>query len=156
MRTNVPGTYLLVMHAPRAASIVVGSVRVIEITPGWYLYVGSALGGLWQRVTRHLAREKRLRWHIDYLLQAMEIQEVWFRVGSERIECAWSRALAASRHMTAVGALGASDCSCRTHVYRCAQRPDLTWLRTDPALEGLQRWVPGMPIPTQEETPDGR
>lgn len=156
MRSNPPGTYMLIMRASGATRVCVGAAGVVDIDPGWYLYVGSALGGLWQRVTRHLTQEKRLRWHIDYLLQAMEIQEVWFRVGSERSECSWSRALATSSRFTAVGAIGASDCACRTHVYRCALPPDPAWLCDDLAFEGLQRWKPGSPLPGQETIGRGR
>jgi len=146
MRTTIPGSYLLIMHALETASVDVGSLGTIIFAPGWYLYVGSALAGLCQRVKRHLAQDKRKRWHIDYLLQAMEIQEVWYRVGSHRVECDWSQSLAASNHFEAVGTIGASDCACRTHVYYCDERPDPTWLSADPTFAGLQCWVLSAPI----------
>ena len=49
--------------------IVVGRLGVIQAERGYYVYVGSALGsgGLAARVGRHCRREKRLRWHVDYL-----------------------------------------------------------------------------------------
>jgi len=119
MRTRLPGTYMLILRAPRAASVRVGSLGDVSVEPGWYVYVGSAMGGLWQRVRRHLASEKPLRWHIDYLLQVMQVEEVWFRLGSQRDECAWARALAGAEQFCPFGAIGASDCACRTHVYRC-------------------------------------
>lgn len=156
MRTRLPGTYMLILRAPRAASVRVGSVGDVTVEPGWYVYVGSAMGGLWQRVRRHLANEKRLRWHIDYLRQVTQVEEVWFRLGSQRDECAWARALAGAEQFSPFGAIGASDCACRTHVYRCERKPDPAWLGNDPSFGELQRWVPGTPFPGDGGAGNGR
>lgn len=156
MRTRLPGTYMLILRAPRSASVRVGSGGDVSVEPGWYLYVGSAMGGLWQRVRRHLASEKRLRWHIDYLLQVTQVEEVWFRLGGPRTECDWARALARVEQFSPFGAMGASDCACRTHVYRCERKPDPAWLGDDPSFGELQRWIPGTPIPGDGDAGDGR
>ena len=39
---------------------------------GCYGYMGSALNGLEQRVRRHLSTQKKLHWHVDYLLASCE------------------------------------------------------------------------------------
>ena len=41
-----------------------------------YVYTGSARGGLEARIARRRRREKRMRWHIDYLLREARIIEV--------------------------------------------------------------------------------
>jgi len=56
-----PGTYALVLRLARATTIHVGALGAVDFAPGWYVYVGSALGpgGLAARVNRHLSRSKR-------------------------------------------------------------------------------------------------
>ncbi|MCP5063366.1 MAG: GIY-YIG nuclease family protein [Ignavibacteriae bacterium] len=39
----------------------------LELNKGYYYYVGSAQRNLTQRVERHLRKDKKLHWHIDYL-----------------------------------------------------------------------------------------
>ncbi len=43
---------------------------------GFYIYVGSAQKNLKQRIERHIRREKKKHWHIDYLLEFTKIIEV--------------------------------------------------------------------------------
>ena len=57
------GTYSLLICLPEEKEIVVGG-RKASFPAGYYVYVGSAMGGLDQRIRRHLSREKRKRWHI--------------------------------------------------------------------------------------------
>ena len=51
-----PGSYVLVLQAARAAAIYVGRLGNLTVTPGCYLYVGSALGAgvLRGRLRHHL------------------------------------------------------------------------------------------------------
>jgi Uri superfamily endonuclease len=44
------GTYLLVMELHEDTSIMVGKHRIIHFKKGYYVYVGSALNGLEQRI----------------------------------------------------------------------------------------------------------
>ncbi len=123
-KRSEPGTYVLVIELGRAVRLVVGRLGACDFRAGYYLYVGSALGGLQSRVARHLRKEKRLHWHIDYLLQAAKVIEVWYRVGPERLECAWAEALRRSGRVEPVlRGFGASDCGCEGHLFYSAQRP---------------------------------
>ena len=64
------GVYALILKCGRDATIRAGSRLSVSVRSGEILvYVGSALGpgGLRARVGRHLRRDKRVRWHIDYL-----------------------------------------------------------------------------------------
>jgi hypothetical protein len=73
-----PGTYALLLEATTIQDVQIGKLGVLHMLPGIYVYVGSALGpgGLAARIERHARQEKTLRWHIDYLRAAADIEEV--------------------------------------------------------------------------------
>ncbi len=111
------GTYALVMHLPHATTIRIGALGAHEFPRGYYLYLGSALGGLAQRIARHLRPEKKLHWHIDYFLQHAQVKQAWTHQGAERFECVWARAALALPHARVVAPrFGASDCACPAHL----------------------------------------
>ena len=123
-----PGTYvlLLLLRAPLALS---GRFAERTLAPGWYAYVGSARGpgGLKARLSRHLRREKTLRWHVDRLTtRAAECWALPFPDGPETraitaqslTECALARyLLATGRFGHPLPGFGSSDCkSCESHL----------------------------------------
>lgn len=125
-----PGSYILIIELERAQRIRIGALGERTFERGYYLYIGSALAGLRSRLERHLRAEKRLHWHIDYLLQHAVIREVWYAPGLERRECAWARALADLPSAAPFpSAFGASDCACRTHLFHCPQQPSFAAAR---------------------------
>ena len=135
-----PGTYILVIALPHEAQIVVGALGSLRFKEGFYCYVGSALGGLKARLTRHLRQNKRLYWHIDYLLQYGQLKEIWYRIAQSRHECRWAQALARVSGISSYSArFGASDCACRTHLFYSESPPSLTAFRaqlpSDPPIE---------------------
>jgi len=146
---KTPGTYVLVVSLPCDREIYVGSLGRLHFEVGWYLYVGSALGGLWARLARHLRRRKRLYWHIDYLLRYGTVVEIWYCESSERLECVWARALANSPGVKPFwAAFGAMDCSCRTHLF---------YSRAVPEVEGFRSLLPeGMVQVRQRDALGGR
>lgn len=107
----------------------VGALGQVSLTPGLYLYVGSARRRLDARLRRHLRPEKKRRWHIDYLLagdDALTIQEIW--TGEQLAECQLARGLLVLPHVTIPQPrLGASDCRCPAHFFRYSA--DLPGLR---------------------------
>lgn len=66
------GTYILVVRLDSPRDLRVGALGDIRFDAGTYIYAGSAMGGLDQRLSRHLSREKTIRWHIDYLTTACD------------------------------------------------------------------------------------
>lgn len=78
-----PGIYLLIIHVERDLKIKTRG-RKFNISPGFYIYVGSARGirGLYSRIKRHLSRDKKLFWHIDYLLinKHVMVKEIFYKV----------------------------------------------------------------------------
>ena len=120
------GSYLLSVFLARPRRLTIGRKGTFDFSAGHYLYCGSALNGLEARISRHLRPDKKLHWHIDYLVAEASILEVWWKEGSDRLECTWSEAIATHGGQVAVGGFGSSDCRCPTH---------LLWLETREKLD---------------------
>lgn len=127
------GAYALLIYLPCRDSIEVGRLGLIEFPSGYYLYVGSALGGLKARIARHLRPHKPLRWHIDYLTAHAEVVEIWWQFGREKRECEWvALAGQASGASLPVPGFGCSDCRCASHLVHFTARPSAIILGTGP------------------------
>ncbi len=116
-----PGTYMLLLQLEAPLRLSVGRLGNVRLEAGLYAYVGSARGpgGLRARVQRHLRAVKRPHWHIDALTARAPITAVWWVESSERLECTWSHTLAALPEVhEPVTGFGASDCTCRSHLFR--------------------------------------
>ena len=139
------GTYALIIALATPTAIEVGRLGRFAFPAGYYVYVGSAQGGLRARVRRHLRGEKRLRWHIDYLLAHAEVVEVWYAHGAERVECQWNRAVQRLPRAQAVAPrFGSSDCRCSAHLTHFPAMPSLDELRRGLGMggKGVQRAAP--------------
>ncbi len=110
------GSYVLLIRLDRARTITAGRRPRQRFAAGNYAYVGSALNGLRARLERHLREDKRLHWHVDYLLREAGIVDIVTCLSQERTECAIAAALA--ERFDAVAGVGASDCRCRSHLFR--------------------------------------
>jgi Uri superfamily endonuclease len=110
----VETSYQLLVDVPRPLRCVIGRLGEFDFPVGRYVYSGSAKRGLDARIVRHLRRQKRLRWHIDYLLNAPGVAVVDV-IRSRRGECALNRAIPG--RVLALG-FGSSDCraGCRAHL----------------------------------------
>jgi len=110
--------------------IVVGRLGAFPFSRGYYVYVGSALGsgGLPARLARHRRQQKRLHWHIDYLLAHASILGVQTDTSGERLECTWAQQwlVTPGAQVTAPG-FGASDCRCPTHLFYVGPREPCIW-----------------------------
>lgn len=126
MNEPCKGTYALVLHLESREEITVGKLGTFGFPTGYYLYLGSALGpgGLEARLYRHRRRDKKLHWHIDYLLEHAQLVEVWSAASTARLECLWAQA---ARQLpdgeTPVPGFGSSDCRCPSHLIRLARKP---------------------------------
>jgi Uri superfamily endonuclease len=109
-------TYQLLISVDEAMRLRVGRLGTFEFPAGYYIYTGSALRGMAARLKRHLSREKRLRWHIDYLLASPHATVVDIVLFSEP-ECVVNQRTTGA--MVAPG-FGASDCraGCGAHLFR--------------------------------------
>ncbi len=107
------------LYLYRAGHIRVGSLGVVAFEPGHYAYVGSAFGpgGIRARLGRHFRRDKKTRWHIDYLSSVSQVQGAWVSYGSQRLEHHWAGVLQGlPGAWLPVARFGSSDCHCETHL----------------------------------------
>jgi len=109
------GTYVLLAHVPYDLVLSVGELGALSFKAGYYAYVGSALGGIEQRVGRHLKREKLARWHIDYLLTRARAVDVVVAESDEQKECSVAGELA--KNLSSIRGFGSSDCKCDSHLF---------------------------------------
>jgi Uri superfamily endonuclease len=119
------GIYVLIIRVNKDIHVNIGALGRKSFAKGLYTYVGSAQTNLEQRVKRHLKREKRLFWHIDYLLanNAAETVKVLYKQGDKTEEC--KTATRIGENGTPIAGFGCSDCHCTSHLFRIA---DYTFL----------------------------
>ncbi len=113
------GTYVLVIELSEDDSIRIGALGVLAFPQGYYAYVGSAQGGIEQRVSRHKSKRKKKRWHIDYLLdRAGVVSTIMIPWGGKELECSAAQALMDVRGVRGVAhGFGSSDCRCWSHLF---------------------------------------
>ncbi len=149
------GAYLLILEIKQAASIQIKSLGSVSFAPGEWVYVGSAMGNgstsLENRLLRHFRQEKKIHWHIDYLLSAGAMITKALGIESKKhIECLLAQTLSDhDNFLPGPKGFGSSDCrrGCSTHIYHYqGQQPISTSLRK--VLEKL-----GL---SAEATKDGR
>ncbi len=111
----------MIIRSTGCDQIRIGKRGLLSVNPGWYLYVGSALGpgGVQARVLRHLRGSKKLHWHIDFLLasEALHVEEVWWTHSHDRCECQWGKSLKMLGTEVLISRFGASDCKCLAHLF---------------------------------------
>jgi len=130
------GIYLLLARVSRRVSLHYGGRRT-DLPSGYAIYVGSAMGGLRQRLSRHLRRDKKHRWHVDTLLDHVRIVDVQIEFGTHKdAECRAASRVASWPGAEPVPGFGASDCSCSTHLFRFAHDPGMS-LRHPQVLPNL-------------------
>ena len=109
-------TYQLYIDLSRNVTVTVDKLGTFALPKGRYVYTGSARKNIESRVRRHLSKEKRLRWHIDYLLShpAARITRIGFADSSE---CIANKTIAGC---IVIPRFGASDCrvGCVSHLKR--------------------------------------
>ena len=120
------GTYALVIALGVGLRLRIGKLGIHNLPHGYYVYVGSALGGLASRLRRHLRSEQRLHWHIDYLLRQAAVAQIWYALGPDKLECKWNVILRNLPGATpSIPGFGASDCLCSSHLTHFQMTPPL-------------------------------
>ena len=114
---NNNGTYALVIALEVGLRLRTGRLGVHSLISGYYVYTGSALGGLFGRLKYHLKSKKKLHWHIDYLLREAAISQIWYALGQHRLECIWNAIVKGlPGAISSIPGFGASDCQCSSHL----------------------------------------
>lgn len=112
---NNRGSYVLLLYLEEKTEIDTGA-KTWSFEPGYYIYVGSAMNSLTERVRRHMASEKKMHWHIDYLREKARIAAALLIPSETRLEEEIS--VLASDFGEAVKGFGSSDCKTDTNLYR--------------------------------------
>jgi Uri superfamily endonuclease len=123
MASSKKGGYILLAKLDDPKIIDVGRLGRISFHEGFYAYLGSALGGFKSRINRHLAKDKKPKWHIDYFLNEAKLLRVILFETSQKLECSLSQALANELPFTL--GFGSTDCHCQSHLYFAKDRPTL-------------------------------
>ena len=107
-------SYQLTLKISEEISIRIGRLGVFNFPAGRYIYTGSAEKNIEQRIARHLRKEKKIHWHIDYLTTHRSVEIIEVR-RSEEDECSLNQKT--KGRITAPG-FGASDCTkaCGSHL----------------------------------------
>jgi Uri superfamily endonuclease len=109
------GSYILLIEVKENCSIDIGKLGKFDFDKGFYVYVGSALNGLESRINRHLRSNKKIHWHIDYLLKYADIVDVFFKENLKKEECRLSSVFEKRLHF--LKGFGCSDCKCNSHLF---------------------------------------
>jgi len=124
--TRRSGTYVLVLELPEGFQGPVGALGSKHLNPGLYAYVGSARGGLDQRLSRHLSKEKCMRWHIDRLTVVAQHKKAYEFQEGKMSECELAEWLITNDAVPSLKGFGCSDCACDTHLFsidhRCCEK----------------------------------
>ncbi len=125
---SLPGYYLLIFRIHRKITINTRGNKVFSLNPGVYVYIGSAYGpgGLRSRITRHLRRDKKLFWHVDYLSTNNFVKLIGFVViivtsrKSIDLESLLSKEM--QKYLEPIVGFGCSDKrKDKSHLYYCAR-----------------------------------
>ncbi|MDD5194026.1 MAG: GIY-YIG nuclease family protein [Candidatus Nanoarchaeia archaeon] len=111
------GIYILIINIDIDTKIRIGSLGTLIFKKGKYAYVGSAQNNLTKRINRHLSKEKKRHWHIDYLLDNhnAKIEKIYYKKACKEEECKSAEFLMKSNHP--IIGFGCSDCKCKGHLF---------------------------------------
>ena len=119
------GIYTLLIFVSKEICLKVGKLGERRFLMGHYTYTGSALGkgasSLKHRISRHVRKEKRNFWHIDFLLanENATITTIVAAQTNQKLECKLtSHIKREGRAEILVKRFGASDCreNCGSHL----------------------------------------
>lgn len=110
--------YFIILKLDEDREIEVGKLGSIDFKRGYYIYVGSAKRGFSKRIQRHMRKNKKLRWHIDYLSVNSDVVDV-FKSEIDEHELAGF----ASNFYEGIKGFGSSDCKCYSHLFYSPQYP---------------------------------
>ncbi len=115
-KSILKGTYCLLINLKTDQIIKIGKKGKINFNKGYYVYIGSAMNSLEGRIRRHLRNNKKLHWHVDYLLKNSQssIIEVYFYSDEIKHECDLASYI--SKAGKQIQGFGCSDCKCSSHL----------------------------------------
>ncbi|WP_457752851.1 GIY-YIG nuclease family protein [Thermococcus sp.] len=115
------GSYFLVIKVERDM-IVQTKRKEFSLKAGYYVYVGSAMNSIEKRVERHFKKDKKLHWHIDFLLKESELLRAYLIPSDAKIEEELS--MEVSKFGKPIEGFGASDLKINSNLYYFKDEPD--------------------------------
>ena len=117
------GSYIIVIFLPNSKSVEIGALGELFFPSGFYYYIGSAMGttstSLENRINRHISLpgNKKIHWHIDYLLKDHEciIKRIYIIPSQQKLECVFAREIQKVSDKS-IKDFGSSDCECKSHL----------------------------------------
>ncbi len=117
------GSYIIVIFLNVNSLIEIGALGELSFPSGFYYYIGSAMGNtstsLENRIKRHISlpENKKIHWHIDYLLKDQEcsIECIYIIPSQQRLECFLAREIQEASD-SSITNFGSSDCECKSHL----------------------------------------
>lgn len=119
---NDRGAYILVIYKNESELVRVGQKEERLFLSGFYVYAGKAKKGLFKRINRHKRKNKKMHWHIDYLLSKAEIVKDFPILTDQNIECSLAESLLKISD-GAIPQFGSSDCQCLSHLFYFKENP---------------------------------
>lgn len=116
------GVYLLILHLEKDKLINIGNLGEFQFKRGFYIYVGSGKKNLKERVKRHMRKDKKKRWHIDYFLEKTHLLKAVTIVNPEDLECSLAKDLIPIAN-NFIPHFGSSDCKCPSHLFYFRENP---------------------------------
>jgi Uri superfamily endonuclease len=115
------GSYQIFIKLKKKSIIKIGALGEFTFKKGIYIYTGSAMRNLSQRIERHKRKDlKKIRWHIDYVLacENAEIIDIKIYPSSVREECKRNQKLLTRKNtFIPIPGFGSSDCrTCKAHL----------------------------------------
>ncbi|MEM4245277.1 MAG: GIY-YIG nuclease family protein [Candidatus Nanoarchaeia archaeon] len=111
------GIYILIINVRKNITLKVGALGKIYFKKGRYAYVGSAQNNIKKRIQRHLSKNKKKTWHIDYLLanSNVKVESVHYKKAKKYEECRIAHLLTSVEQ--SIKGFGSSDCKCHSHLF---------------------------------------
>lgn len=137
---NDQGTYALLFKCTRPFQALAGKLGLINVSAGYWIYVGSAFGpgGLRSRLAHHLKLSQCPHWHLDYIKSALQPMAVWATTDRVKREHTWAAVFCGLKGASRpIAGFGATDCSCRSHLSHHPQQPGFFSFR-----KTLRRQIP--------------
>ncbi len=112
------GVYILLLRVNESIEINVGSLGKTLFNKGTYAYIGSAQNNLEKRVNRHLRKNKKIHWHIDYLTtnENVKIIKILYKQAEKEWECRIAKELIKTEK--SINKFGSTDCNCKSHLFK--------------------------------------
>jgi len=135
MEAEDRGCYLFIMKLSRKSQITIGSLGTLTFDKGYYVYVGSAMKNLTQRIERHKRQRKQMHWHIDYLRQKAAYHASLPIRATANLECDLAQSVEKIAD-SSIAQFGSSDCKCGSHLFFFKNEP----VRTRPFQKVLLQY----------------